>query len=165
MERALHFITCSCYRRLALLGSARSRDEFVNALGAMRSQYGFLLVGYVVMPEHVHLLMSEPPAGTPSDVMRDLKQRVSLAIGGARRRVMTPSRMRRTESEYRSFWQRRFYDFNVWSLQKKNEKLHYMHMNPVKRGLVDNPKDWRWSSYSYYMHSGEVLLAMDRVDE
>ena len=161
----LHFITCSCYRRLPLLRSPRSRDEFVKALGEMRTKFGFLLVGYVVMPEHVHLLISEPQDGTPSDVMRDLKQRVSLAIGGVRRRVIAPSRIRRIESEHRSFWQRRFYDFNVLSLQRKNEKLDYMHMNPVKRGLVGNPKDWPWSSYCYYMPAGNVLLAIDRIDE
>jgi hypothetical protein len=49
-----------------------------------------------------------------------------------------------------SFWQRRFYDFNVWSQKKKIEKLHYMHMNPVKRGLVTDPKLWPWSSYRFY---------------
>jgi len=47
---------------------------------------------------------------------------------------------------HRSFWQRRFYDFNVWSWKKRIEKLNYMHMNPVKRGLVADAKLWAWSS-------------------
>jgi putative transposase len=56
----LHFITFSCYRRLPLLKTSRSRDVFVQELAKLRQQMGFLLIGYVVMPEHVHLLMSEP---------------------------------------------------------------------------------------------------------
>ena len=62
----LHFITCSCYRRLPLLASARARNAFVKILVEVRDRYGFKLVGYVVMPEHIHLLISEPPSATPS---------------------------------------------------------------------------------------------------
>jgi putative transposase len=47
-------------------------------------------------------------------------------------------------------WQARFYDFNVWSARKRVEKLRYMHRNPVKRGLVESPEQWRWSSYRAY---------------
>jgi hypothetical protein len=60
-------------------------------------------------------------------------------------------------SKYPSFWQRRFYDFNIWSSHKKNEKLNYMHFNPVRRGLVDHPKSWSWSSYRHYMIGGPAL--------
>ena len=73
----LHFITFSCYRRLPLLKSARARDVFVRELARVREEMGFRLIGYVVMPEHVHLLMSEPPRGTPSTVLQKLKLRVS----------------------------------------------------------------------------------------
>ena len=73
----LHFVTFSCYRRLALLATARARNMFVKELCRVRREYGFLLVGYVVMPNHVHLLMNEPKRGTPSTVMQMLKQRVS----------------------------------------------------------------------------------------
>jgi REP element-mobilizing transposase RayT len=62
------------------------------------------------------------------------------------------------------FWQPRFHDFNVWSRKKRNEKIHYMHRNPVERGLVPHPKQWPWSSYSFYFRRGIVLLSMDRVE-
>ncbi|HEV2305379.1 MAG TPA: hypothetical protein VGR93_07670, partial [Candidatus Acidoferrales bacterium] len=62
------------------------------------------------------------------------------------------------------FWQRRFYDFNVWSRKKKIEKLSYMHANPVERGLVDDPKHWSWSSYAFYQQRGEVLISIDPVE-
>ncbi|MBZ5696619.1 MAG: transposase [Acidobacteriia bacterium] len=143
----LHFVTFSCYRRLPLLDSARARNTFVQVLGEVREQFGFKLVGYVVMPEHVHLLISEPARGTPSTVLKMLKQRVSRQL---RRKPhhSAPAAQRsflfaRSDGRLPQFWQRRFYDFNVWSRKKKIEKLAYMHANPLKRGLVENPKDCR----------------------
>jgi len=76
----LHFVTFSCYRRLPLLKTARARDTFVKELGRVRDELGFHLLGYVVMPEHVHLLMSEPPRGTPSTVLQKLKLRVARKL-------------------------------------------------------------------------------------
>jgi putative transposase len=73
----LHFVTFSCYRRMPLLGTACARNLFVKELGQVRREYGFLLAGYVVMPNHVHLLISEPKKATPSTVLQMLKQRVS----------------------------------------------------------------------------------------
>ena len=154
----LHFITCSCYRRLPLLASALARNRFVRVLGEMRAKFGFELVGYVVMPEHVHLLIGEPPRATPSDVMRELKQAVAFAL------LPVDGSRGQGPGQPRKFWQARFYEFNVWSRKKKNEKLNYMHMNPVKRGLVCNPKDWFWSSYRAYMQIEPVLLSVNRVD-
>ena len=76
----LHFITCSCYRRMPLLRSARKRDRFLAILEQVRKRYRFVVVGYVVMPEHIHLLLSEPEVGTPSTVMQVLKQRTARAL-------------------------------------------------------------------------------------
>ena len=76
----LHFITFTCYRRLSLLRSVRARNAFVQILGETRDRYGFSLVGYVVMPEHIHLLIGEPARGTPSTVIQVLKQRVSRRL-------------------------------------------------------------------------------------
>jgi REP element-mobilizing transposase RayT len=82
----LHFITCSCYRRRPWLASARRRDLFLEILEQTRQRYGFVVVGYVVMPEHFHLLISEPEKGTPSTVLQVLKQRVARRVLRERRR-------------------------------------------------------------------------------
>jgi REP element-mobilizing transposase RayT len=76
----LHFITFSCYRRRRYLGTPRARNRFVRILDQVRSRFRFLLIGYVVMPEHVHLMMSEPQKGDPSKVLQVLKQRVSRSL-------------------------------------------------------------------------------------
>jgi putative transposase len=161
----LHFVTFSCYRRRAFLGTRRARDRFVRILDEVRSRYEFRLVGYVVMPEHVHLLISEPRKGNPSKVLQALKQRVSRALRRRRRKPVAGQlslAFAESPSVARAFWQRRFYDFNVWSRKKLNEKLEYMHGNPVQRKLVLHPKDWPWSSWSYYA-KGEGLIRIDAV--
>ncbi|MGA9143738.1 MAG: transposase, partial [Candidatus Acidiferrales bacterium] len=127
----LHFITFSCYRRLPFLRTARARNIFLIVLNEVRGRYQFAIIGYVVMPEHIHLLMSEPKKCNPSLAMQVLKQRVSRRLR-YRFRARTSARQLTLWSGThapRGFWQRRFYDFNVWSRKKRTEKLHYMHMN------------------------------------
>jgi REP-associated tyrosine transposase len=134
----LHFITASCFRRQPLLGSARRRDLFLSVFEQVRQRYSFVVIAYVVMPEHFHLLISEPEKGTPSVVIQTLKL-------GFARRVLAGS-----GSRNRQIWERRFYDFNVWSKHKRIEKVRYIHRNPVRRGLVEKPEQWRWSSFCAY---------------
>ena len=132
LDGDLHFVTFSCFHRLGYLETAGARDLFEEALARMSYSYEFDVVGYVVMPEHVHLLLGEPGKGL-------------LAVGLQALKLSVAKR-----AEQRPFWQARYYDFNVFSAAKRFEKLHYMHENPVKRGLVANPEDWLWSSYRYY---------------
>ncbi len=143
--RDSHFVTVSCYKRRPNFGSPRSPCTFESALERVREQYRVCVYGYVVMPEHVHLLVSEPERGTLAQAMQSLKQ------GVARRLAL------RAED---SFWQARYYDFNVWSERKFVEKLRYIHRNPVKRGLVVRPEDWAWSSFRHYLtgKSGAVEI-------
>lgn len=127
-----HFLTFSCYQRLPNLRSATARELFESALERVRLRFHIAVAGYVVMPEHVHLLVSEPREGDLSSAVRSLKLSVSL---------------RNTE---KPFWQARYYDFNVRTENKFTEKLRYIHRNPVARGLVSKPEEWPWSSYRHY---------------
>jgi len=84
--------------------------------------------------------------------MQVLKQRTACALLPKRKR--STSRQRNLfgdEPRHRAFWQARFYDFNVWTTKKHVQKLRYMHRNPVKRGLVESPEQWRWSSYRFHL--------------
>ena len=146
----LHFITCSCYRRRPLLGTARRRDLFLAVLEQMRKRYELVVVGYVVMPEHIHLLISEPQKKNPSTVMQALKLGFARRVLAQARRQRNPSQASLFDLAPRHIWQKRFYDFNVWSQRKRIEKLRYMHRNPVQRGLVSLPELWRWSSFRAY---------------
>jgi len=101
----LHFITWSCYRRWPLLTSARARDRVLAILEQTRQRYRFVVVGYVVMPEHVHLLISEPEVGNPSTVMQVLKQRTAHALLPRRKRRDRRQRKLFGEAAPRIFWQ------------------------------------------------------------
>ena len=158
----LHFITSSCYRRLPFLSTASSRDLFLSILEQTRQRYRFVVVGYVVMPEHIHLLLTEPEVGTPSTVMQVLKQSTARALLPKRKRRNPRQRnLFGNEPQQRAFWQARFYDFNVWTTKKRVEKLRYMHRNPVKRGLVEKPEQWRWSSYRFYLLEESGLVRVN----
>jgi putative transposase len=136
----LHFLTFSCYKRQPKFCTIESRTIFESALERVRQQYELCVYGYVVMPEHVHMLVNEPERGTLAQAMQSLKQGVARRLA-----------LRAPES----FWQARYYDFNVWSERKFVEKLRYIHRNPVTRGLVNRPEDWAWSSFRHYL-SGEA---------
>ena len=133
--RDLHFITFSCYRRQPFLNSPHTRDLAQLTLERTRRSYQFFITGYVIMPEHVHLLVSEPRRSTLAAAIQAYKQSVARRLVG--------------RNEH--FWQKRYYDFNVWTEKKCVEKLRYIHRNPVTRGLVERPEDWAWSSYRHYL--------------
>jgi putative transposase len=139
-QGCLHFITFSCFQRRRLLDSAQSREIFECELERVRQWYGCYITSYVVMPEHVHLLISEPERSQLSVVVQMLKQITS--------RKLRPSELPR-------FWQVRYYDFPVWSEAKRVEKLRYIHRNPVRRGLVQRPEDWKWSSFLQWATGAE----------
>ncbi len=134
----LHFITTSCYRRSPLLGTSQNRDLFLEVMEQVRRRYRFVVVGYVIMPEHVHLLFSEPERANPSVAMKVLKQSFARRLLGKLRAAADPrqSCLWDTALAVGHVWQHRFYDFVVFTEKKRVEKLRYMHRNPVARGLV-----------------------------
>ena len=106
----------------------------------------FYIAGYVVMPEHVHLLLTEPERAKLSVALQMLKQNVA-------RRLREP--------EGGSLWQPRYYDFNVWSYARQTEKLRYLHRNPVVRGLVRSPEEWVWSIFRHYLTGAEGVVQIE----
>jgi putative transposase len=148
-----HFITCSCYRRQQFFSSVRRKNLFLRILEEVRVKHNFIVGGYVVMPEHIHLLISEPTQGSLSLTMQVLKQRVSRAC---RKKSAQGKQMDLWAAELpAAFWQPRYYDFNIYSERKYTEKLRYIHRNPVKRSVVESPELWRWSSFRYYRFGEE----------
>ncbi len=129
----LHFLTVSCYRRQPNLDTSRSRDRCERSLEETRRNYKLNVLGYVIMPEHVHLLVTEPQRESLATAMQAWKQSVSRHLG-----------------RDKPFWQTRYYDFNARTEAKRIEKLRYIHRNPVVRGLVTSPEQWPWSSFRQY---------------
>src|ERR1700681_670520 len=128
----LHFLTFSCARKRPLLGTSEAKDTFLRILEETRAKHNFHVLGYVVMPNHVHLLLTEPKEIKLSISIQVLKQRFS-----------------RTRPEDH-VWEPRYYDFNVYTERKRVEKLRYIHRNPVSQNLVAEPHLWQWSSFNAY---------------
>jgi putative transposase len=112
---------------------------FLDELERTRVRFGLRVYGYVLMPEHVHLLISEPDSGTLADAIRSLKLCVSKRAGST---AMKDGCSR--------LWQARYYDRNTRDYEEFREKLKYIHRNPVKRDLCDRPEGWKWSSFVHY---------------
>ena len=132
-----HFLTFSCYHRLPFLAQMEMQDGILFALEQIRRRFRIRIYGYVVMPEHVHLLLSEPTEGALSLAMQMLKSRVSLQARKEGKRA----------TGEQPFWQARYFDHNVRNSDGFVTKLRYIHRNPVKRGLCVRPDDWPWSSF------------------
>lgn len=170
----LQFLTSSTYRRARLFDSERFRRDFVEILGELRREVGFHLIGWVLMPDHFHLLIWPHPAESTSLIMRELKKRTAQRILAALQRnnrrpwcrkmlaqVRLPPSVH-SDSHFR-VWQRRFYPFGIYSEKKLREKLDYMHANPTKRRLVDSAEQWPWSSFRFYYLADSSLLVMDHI--
>ena len=139
------FLTFSCYHRLPLLAKMRMEDVFLSALELIRRRFETRVFGYVVMPEHVHLLVNEPDDNRLSKAMQILKTNVSIQARKEHKRIAGDM----------PFWQARYFDHNVRNRAGFVTQLRYIHRNPVKRGLCAAPEDWPWSSFRAWA-KGEI---------
>jgi putative transposase len=157
-----HFVTFSCYHRRPLLTADPAKRIFELALERVRRSFELCVYGYVVMPEHIHLLLSEPERGLLADALKSLKQGVSrrLVAGAPSGAPFKPS-FGLSGAVPQHFWQKRYYDFNVRNYRQFVEKLRYIHRNPVKRGLCERPEDWEWSSFRQYATACEGRVEIE----
>lgn len=140
----LHFITFSCYHRLPYLAEAAAKSVVERVLEDTRSRHNARIYAYVLMPEHVHLLINEPPVIPLGQFLKAFKQTTSRKLKGERKQ----------------FWQDRYYDGNISGEDARLETIRYIHRNPVKRGLIGRPHDYLWSSFHHYIsgHRGTVEI-------
>ena len=164
-----HFLTFSCYRRLPLLARDRTRQWLVRGIDRARTANPFDLWGWVIMPEHVHLLILPHHDTAISPILSSIKQSVAKTFI-AWLRSHAPTFLQQLEDKqpngkltYR-FWQRGGgYDRNLRSTRNIHEKLQYIHNNPVRRQLVARRTDWYWSSAMAWQTGGSEPLAINRA--
>jgi putative transposase len=131
---ALHFITFSCFHRLPLLDASDPKNTVEAVLELTRARHQARIYAYVLIPEHVHLLINEPPSILVAQFVKVVKQITSRKLRGPREK----------------FWEQRYFDSNVYGEEDRSEVIRYIHRNPVKRGLVASPGDYQWSSFNHY---------------
>lgn len=170
-----HFWTIYCYRRLPFFRDHLMKRVVIDALRTLQQRFGICLIGYVVMPEHVHVLLypQKRASDEPIPISSLLKVfRKYVDLQGKARMGEFYQRYRQLWSESltgwargrlgtEAIWEKRGHDFIVGRGETLIEKLQYCHMNPVKRGLVKDPARWPWSSFRYYELEDARLLAMN----
>jgi putative transposase len=173
-----HFLTFSCYQRMPLLSKDRSRLWFLEALERARSNHGFHLWAWVIMPEHVHVLLWPPISMISPDPdswrgrIRGILSSIKRPVGEkaiAYLREHSPDFLQRltvvnSGRTYHRFWQAgSAYDENLSEPEALHAMADYVHNNPVKRGLVNRAEDWPWSSARAWMNRSDLPIRIDRT--
>lgn len=177
----VHFTTTATYKNRPYFRDEEFCRILLEELELYSKKCGFTLIGYVIMPDHMHLLLwwdrGEKLELSISKIMQGVKgvtarRIIDLMVGNGLEQMLQPTPMRqeqmpsltqksakshRRNLRYR-LWQRGFYDFNIYSEEKLLEKLNYVHHNPVRAGLVLSPSDYKWSSYRLYSSESEGFL-------
>ena len=165
-----HYLTFSCYRGLRLLSRDAPRRWFIEALAKARDRHAFDVHAYVIMPEHVHLLV-RPRRATYQ--MGMFLKAVKRPVSWNAKQQLRPSgnvvclkrlTVRKGARSVFRFWEAGGgFDRNLWSNEALKEAVAYIHANPVRKGLVERPTDWPWSSARFWAGLDGVLLPMDPI--
>jgi len=171
----VHFWTISCFRRLGFFHIDGMKQIVVDGLQLLRQKFGVCLVGYVIMPDHVRVVLLPHARGNPdprpiSKLLNAFKQHVGFHGKKCLRdhwqahgRLWSGPLNQWTQGGFdeKKVWSPHAYDFNINREETLVEKLEYCHKNAVTRELVDRPESWPWSSYRFYELSDRSMLSMD----
>ncbi|HUT91003.1 MAG TPA: transposase [Thermoguttaceae bacterium] len=160
-ELHAQFVTFSCYRRRRLLDHPRARQIVISVLADELNDHTGTCCGFVVMPDHVHAIVWFDEVQQLSPFMRVWKSRSSRQL-----KQFVRGQLRQYTKKFdprEPFWQPKYYSFNLFTEKKALEKLDYMHLNPVRAGLVQRACDWQWSSARYHEHGEPVGVPMGWV--
>lgn len=167
-QNLVHYVTCVTYNRVPVFRNEEICSLFIEALSDTRAKDPFKLIGYVVMPDHVHLL-ANPIELDITKVVGKLKGRSATKMLKSLRAVNSVSVLDRLQprplssGQTHAVWLQDFSSIDIWSHKFLRQKLQYIHMNPVRAGFCDHPAKWRWSSYhAYFPHEpGRVPIEVD----
>ncbi len=163
-----HLLTFSCYRRYQLLSKDRSRLWFIAALEKARARHGFHLWAWVIMPEHVHLLIWLPDAGMKTErILASIKRPVGYQairyLECHAPAFLTKLTVVNASRTYHRFWQPGpGWDQNLFKPAAIHNAIEYIHNNPLRRRLATKPCDWLWSSARDWAGMGHLHIQADR---
>jgi len=153
-DRHVHFVTFSCYKRRRLLDSDRAKRITIGHLGSTLAKLNGICLGFVIMPDHVHAMVWFPETEQLSRFMNHWKTASSISIKKLYREAF--SSYETISGPDDRIWQERYYGLNLWSRGKVEQKLDYMHLNPLRAGLVEKPEAYPFSSARWYLLNKSV---------
>jgi len=164
----IRFVTFSCYHRYGWLTEHEVPETFLKRLDEIRVQNGIGVLAYVIMPDHIHLVLFSPDTRALTETVKQLKAQTAedvLSLWKSRDGAI-PARLQIEDPEYPSehhLWQSGCEDSNCRGGQSVREKIQHCHTNPVRRGLVREPGEWPWSSYRWFQGERDVPLQIDTI--
>ena len=156
-----YFVTFSCYKNRRLLDDDGCKAIVVSVMNSQLKRREGRCAGFVVMPDHVHAVIRFAEDGKLAEFMKQWKRLTSVQIKRRFQDNMPEYGLNIDPSE--PVWQRRYYSFNIVNPDKLNEKLDYMHGNPVRAGLVESPTDWAFSSSRHYERGKSVGVQVEAL--
>jgi putative transposase len=164
-----HYITSVTFNRVPVFRSEKACEIFAKQLGEVREKFPYKLIGYVVMPDHFHLLVNlkDDDASKFLLRLRGLSARKIIAWLKKENYVSSLEKLKLKIPQKRhhtfAVWQKNPLVIELYSHKFLRQKLNYIHLNPVRAGFCDHPAKWKWSSYHAYLphKQGEVPIEMD----
>ena len=150
---ACYYVTTDVLNRKPDFSDKRHCEILIQNINFYRKKFDFKFIGYVIMPTHFHGLFLTSNKGTISEIMRDLKGYTAKKINELHKRINV------------SFWQDGFYDHVIRNQKDLEEKLNYIHYNPVRAKIVENPEDYLYSSYRNYFLNDDSAVVIDKYYE
>jgi REP element-mobilizing transposase RayT len=168
IEGSIFYITSNIYDRLCVFTRPSFIIPIIDSLNYYRYQYACKLIGYVIMPDHIHLLIWPQNAKIITDFMRDLKRFTS---GRITRQAKLESKIdwvekfeeagKETNRADSKVWQDSFWEQAIYTEGFLKQKLNYLHLNPVRAGIVADAADYPYSSYRNYYKDNSELIEID----
>lgn len=170
VEGHAHFTTINVYKRIPILENYELCDLIIENLEYYRKKFKFRLLGYVILPNHLHIIILPNTSTKYSDIVRDFKKGVAFAVikklsDTGNRGLLDRFRLNsiREDGQRYSIWQRKYFDFNIFSEKTLLKKLEYIHNNPVELRLVETPGEWRYSSWRNYCLGDSSIISIDKL--
>jgi putative transposase len=159
------FITFCTHQRIPVLSNDLFRQIVADSIADVQKSSGFRLLAYVIMPEHVHLVLVPRIDSELGPLIGEIKRisarKIHLFLKRNNPALLGRFLVTRDGRPKFALWQRRCFDHNCRTEAEIWESVTYCHNNPVQRGLVGDAADWQWSSYRSYLGLPDIVLKID----
>jgi REP element-mobilizing transposase RayT len=169
IEGHIYYITTNVYNHLSIFARPSFVIPLIDSLNFYRHKYQFKLIGYVIMPDHIHLIIWPVGQSQVDDMMRDYKKFTAVRlirqaeVEGRKDWINAFKQAgQETERSENKVWQDSYWDKNIYTERFLRQKINYIHRNPLRAKLVEKPEDYPYSSYRNYALNDESLIEMDR---
>ena len=153
MSNGIEFFTATCLNWQPLLSSDERKQIIMDSLRFMVNDHRIWLYGFVIMPNHIHLMWCRQDAwvnkSTEQMFLKFTAQQIKFRILDSDPSELENYKSTQSDRQYH-FWERRPYKSTMYNREVANQKIDYMHYNPVKAGLCENPEDYQYSSAQFY---------------